>query len=246
LNSANIKDVPAAAQSERLREGTPIVSLTGVHKSYTAGGQSVEVLRDVSLHILTAEAVAIRGVSGSGKSTLLNIIGAIDTVDQGEVAVCGARLDGNHSTDLVAFRRNQVGFIFQFYNLLPTLNVFENVMVGLEAARAPASAKPKVMEYLDAVGLTDKMRKFPEQLSGGEQQRVAIARALAKEPPLVLADEPTGSLDEETGIRILALLNHLQRERNLTIIVVTHNPAISEYTDRTLVLHNGKLAEAGG
>jgi putative ABC transport system ATP-binding protein len=222
----------------------PIIHLTGVHKSYLTGGQAVEILRDIHFQMNRGESVAVRGVSGSGKSTLLNLIGAIDAPDQGEVQVCGERLDGASSSKLTAFRRDKVGFIFQFYNLLPTLNAIENVLAGLEAARSRnGTATDKALEYLDAVGLADKARKFPEQLSGGEQQRVAIARALAKEPPLLLADEPTGSLDEETGERVLQLLNRLQHERHLSFIIVTHNPDISHYTGRTLHLHNGVLVE---
>jgi len=234
-------------QTERTNSGPgdPLIELSGVHKVYPVAGQEVEILRNVDLSIEAGQAVAIRGVSGSGKSTLLNLIGAIDEVSSGEVTVCGTRLDQADPGACTAFRRNQVGFIFQFYNLLPTLSVFENVMVGMEAARKPkAAAKQKALEYLEAVDLADKARKFPEQLSGGEQQRVAIARALAKEPPLVLADEPTGSLDEETGILVLDLLSRLQREKRLTFLIVTHNPDISKYTDRTLLLHNGNLAEA--
>lgn len=225
-------------------DAEPLVRLSHVRRTYTAGEQDIEVLRDVNLNVARGESIAVRGVSGSGKSTLLNIIGGIDRASSGEVEVCGWVLNGKSSSEFTRFRREKVGFIFQFYNLLPTLSALENVMVGPESAgMSQAVARSRAEEYLDAVGLADKAWKFPEQLSGGEQQRIAIARALAKEPPLILADEPTGSLDEETAGMVLQLLDRLKQEHHLTFIVVTHNPALSDHTDRSLFLHNGSLSE---
>lgn len=234
---------PGMKQSRIERSGA-IIQLRDVRKSYPFGDETIEVLRDVDLSVQFGESIAIQGVSGSGKSTLLNLLGAIDRPTSGQVEVCGEAL---HDIDAVRqshFRRNHVGFIFQFYNLLPTLSALENVMMGLEATGANAArAREKALEYLDAVDLGNKVHKFPEQMSGGEQQRVSIARALAKEPPLILADEPTGSLDEETAQRVIELLDRLRHEQTLTFLVVTHNPAISEHVDRTLFLHNGRLSE---
>ncbi len=221
-----------------------IISLQDVRRTYTLGETSVEVLKDVDLSISAGESVAIRGVSGSGKSTLLNILGAIDRPTAGTVEVCGERLDLKDNAGYTRFRREKVGFIFQFYNLMPTLTALENVMMGPEAAGIPQrKARSMAEEYLAEVDLMDKAWKFPEQLSGGEQQRVAIARALAKEPPLVLADEPTGSLDEETADRVIQLLDKLRAERQLTFVLVTHNPDLSKHTNRTFYLHNGRVSE---
>jgi putative ABC transport system ATP-binding protein len=223
-----------------------LIHLEGVRKVYTSGDVDIEVLREVNLQVTRAESVAIRGVSGSGKSTLLNILGAIDKASEGLVEVCGQRLDLSNKAEFTQFRREKVGFIFQFYNLLPTLTALENVMVGPESAGMKSRlARAKALEYLEAVDLSDKAWKYPEQLSGGEQQRVAIARALAKEPPLILADEPTGSLDEETAARVMHLLDLLRAESHLTIIVVTHNPEVSLHTDRTVFLHSGHLSTDG-
>lgn len=223
---------------------TPIVHLRDVHKSYWVVDRNIEVLKGVNLDVYPGETIVIQGVSGSGKSTLLNLIGAIDRVSKGTLLVCGSPLSEMNSSQLTTFRREKVGFIFQFFNLIPTLTALENVMVGLEAARvSSAKASEAAANYLSAVGLADKADKFPEQLSGGEQQRVAIARALAKEPPLILADEPTGNLDEETGSRILSLLKGLTEQYGATVIIVTHDPQISEYSDRTLLLKDGKLEE---
>lgn len=221
-----------------------IITLQDVRRTYTIGETAVEVLKDIDLAVSTGESVAIRGVSGSGKSTLLNILGAIDRPTGGTVEVCGERLDLQNNAGYTRFRREKVGFIFQFFNLMPTLTALENVMMGPESAgMTKRVARAKAEEYLAAVDLTDKAWKYPEQLSGGEQQRVAIARALAKEPPLVLADEPTGSLDEETAIRVIQLLDQLRLERQLTFVLVTHNPELSNHTDRTLYLHNGRVSE---
>lgn len=221
-----------------------IITLQDVRRTYTLGETSVEVLKDVDLTIAAGESVAIRGVSGSGKSTLLNILGAIDRPTAGIVEVCGERLDLKDNAGYTRFRREKVGFIFQFYNLMPTLTALENVMMGPESAGiSKREARAKAEEFLAAVDLTSKAWKFPEQLSGGEQQRVAIARALAKEPPLVLADEPTGSLDEETADLVIQLLDRIRAERQLTFVLVTHNPDLSNHTNRTLVLHNGRISE---
>ncbi len=225
-----------------LGEGAHTVHLCDVHKSYWVADRSFEILHGVNLDVYQGETIVIRGISGSGKSTLLNLIGAIDQVTKGTLDVCGSRLSDLNPSQLTTFRREKVGFIFQFYNLIPTLTALENVMAALEAARVDSARASKVArDYLHAVGLSDMVDKFPEQLSGGEQQRVAIARAVAKEPPLVLADEPTGNLDEENGSRVLELLKGLTKRFGATVMIVTHDPQISQYADRTVLLRDGKL-----
>ncbi|WP_157264172.1 ABC transporter ATP-binding protein [Azohydromonas aeria] len=222
-----------------------VVSVTGLSKAYFQGGQNVPVLDGLELSVRDGETVAILGVSGTGKSTLLNVLSGIDAPDSGSVVIDGqdiARLD---AAGLARYRREKVGFVFQFYNLLPTLTAAENVMTGWEAAGKPArKGEHAAMEILDALGLQHKADRFPEQLSGGEQQRVAIARALVKRPALLLADEPTGNLDPKTADATTALLLAQARAFARALIIVTHNPGLARHTDRTLVLRDGRLVPA--
>lgn len=221
-----------------------VVAVAGLSKAYSQGGTSVPVLTDLKMSILRGESVAILGVSGTGKSTLLNILSGIDPADKGQVSIEGQDIAKLDAAGLARYRREKVGFVFQFYNLIPTLTAVENVMTGWEAAGKPAKAGEKASrEILASLGLTDKADRFPEQLSGGEQQRVAIARALVKRPALVLADEPTGNLDPKTAASTTKLLLDQSKQFASALIIVTHNPSIGQHTDRTLVLRNGRLEE---
>jgi putative ABC transport system ATP-binding protein len=222
----------------------PLVLFSQVGKWYeTAANRSV-VLNDASLVIERGQFIVVLGPSGSGKTTLLNLMGAMDTPSCGRVLVAGVDLGTSSPDERVAFRRDKVGFVFQFYNLFPALTAAENVEVGLEVLdlSRPEIAR-RTAVYLEAVGLRDRADAFPDQLSGGEQQRVAIARALAKEPPLVLADEPTGNLDRETGERVVALMKELNRRTGTAFVVVTHNPQIAEVADRVIHVLEATLVE---
>lgn len=189
--------------------------------------------------------MAILGKSGSGKSTLLNLISGIDRADNGSVWINGQNLTVLDERQRTLFRRNQIGFVFQFFNLIPTLTVLENVILPLELSGFPTGgARHQAAPLLDAVGLLDRQNTFPDHLSGGEQQRVAIARALVHNPLLVLADEPTGNLDEETGRQVLGLLDRLTRKVGKNLIMVTHSREAASYADRILYLREGKLVEA--
>jgi putative ABC transport system ATP-binding protein len=221
-----------------------VVEVTGLSKAYTSGGTRVAILSDLKLSIQRGESVAILGVSGTGKSTLLNILSGIDSIDGGMVSIDGEDIAKLDAAGLARYRRSKVGFVFQFYNLIPTLTALENVMTGWEAAGKPAKeGKQAALSILAALDLSAKADRFPEQLSGGEQQRVAIARALVKRPALVLADEPTGNLDPKTAASTTQLLLDQARQFASALIIVTHNPLIGQHTDRTLVLHNGALEE---
>jgi putative ABC transport system ATP-binding protein len=224
----------------------PIVALGAVRKSYGAAAREQMVLDGLSLDIVGGEMVSIVGPSGCGKTTLLNIVGALDRADAGSVRSCGVDLTGADRATLTAYRARSVGFIFQFYNLLPTLTALENIEVGLTVTGVGRSdAKARGRQMLGRVGLDGSADKFPAQLSGGEQQRVAIARALAKQPALVLADEPTGNLDEDTGAQVIALMRELNAETGITFVVVTHNRAVSSTADRTVRLEHGRVIADG-
>ena len=203
------------------------------------GEVSVEVLREIDLEIRDGELLAVVGPSGSGKSTILNIVGGLDQPSVGRVIYDGQDITGASGAALTRYRREEIGFVFQFYNLVPNLTARENVMVSAELSTDPLD----VDEVLDMVGLTERLDHFPAQLSGGEQQRVAIARAVAKNPRLLLCDEPTGALDFETGKQMLRLLVDLNRNLNKTIVVITHNSALAEVADRVIHLRSGEITE---
>src|SRR5437899_9094048 len=212
-----------------------LVEMEGVAKSYRTGEIVAQVLRDVDLRIARDEFVVMFGVSGCGKTTLLNLIGALDVPSAGTIGVDGERISSMTERARTRFRAHKVGFVFQFYNLLPTLTALENVEAALEILPLDSSEiRRRGIHYLSAVGMAAKLAKFPAQLSGGEQQRVAIARALAKEPPLILADEPTGNLDEGTGLEVMRVMGDLRRRTGATMVVVTHNPRLTPFADRVL------------
>src|SRR4030042_1819637 len=205
------------------------------------GEVEVKALIGVDLTIEEGEFIVILGPSGSGKTTLLNLIGGMDTITEGKLIVNSQDISDLDTGKLTEYRRTQIGFIFQFFNLIPPLTALENVEFALELVEKNITEKS--ISALEAVGLADRADHFPSQLSGGEQQRVAIARAISKEPPILLCDEPTGELDFETGKNILMLMQKINREKNQTVILVTHNSAIAEVSDRTVRLHSGEVAE---
>jgi lipoprotein-releasing system ATP-binding protein len=218
------------------------VRATGLRKTYEDGVRRVEVLRGIDLAVEPGELVAVVGPSGSGKSTLLHLLGALDKPDGGEVSIGGQALSGLSGARLAAFRNRTMGFVFQFHQLLPDFTALENVILpgriaGMEPKRLLARAEGLLLE----VGLADRREHFPNQLSGGERQRVAICRALMLEPPLLLADEPTGNLDPASGEQVFALLVDLQKRHGTTGLLVTHNPQIAERCTRILRLEGGVL-----
>jgi putative ABC transport system ATP-binding protein len=210
-----------------------------VSKTYQVGEILVHALRDVDVELYRGELVVLLGPSGSGKSTLLNILGGLDVPTHGSVAFLDHDLSGGDERALTAFRREHVGFVFQFYNLIPSLTALENVALVTEVAAEPMAPA----EALERVGLGDRLQHFPAQLSGGEQQRVAIARAIAKRPDVLLCDEPTGALDFETGVRVLEVLEAVNRELGTTTAVITHNAAIAGMADRVIRMRSGRIVE---
>ena len=208
-------------------------------KIYTTrfGGNQVQALSDVSFSVETGEYVAIMGESGSGKTTLLNILGGMDTLTSGQVFLDGREVSAFNSRQLADYRRRDIGFVFQFYNLIPNLTALENVEIASQIVKEPLPAA----QVLQDVGLGERMINFPAQLSGGEQQRVAIARALAKRPQLLLCDEPTGALDYNTGKQILALLQEQSRQNGMTVVIITHNSALTAMADRVIHIKNGTV-----
>jgi len=220
-----------------------VVSLKNVVKRYTRGKQQVEVLHGLDLSIEGGEFVALMGPSGSGKTTLLNLIGGLDRADSGEVVVAGERLDQLSSAELARWRARHVGFVFQFYNLLPVLSAERNVEVPLLLTKlSRAQRRQNVRAALELVGLADRARHKPAELSGGQQQRVAIARALIADPTLLVCDEPTGDLDRENAEEILKLLEILNRTQGKTIIMVTHDPLAAAHASRRLHVDKGRLS----
>jgi putative ABC transport system ATP-binding protein len=216
-----------------------LLRLESVTKTFHMGEVVVEALHEVSCEICEGEFLVIVGPSGSGKTTLLNAVGGLDTVSSGKVWFRDRLLSNFSGAELTRYRRDTVGFVFQFYNLVPNLTARENVMVATEISRRPLD----VDQALRLVGLEERRDHFPSQMSGGEQQRVAIARAVAKDPDLLLCDEPTGALDFVTGKRILRLLVDLKRQLGKTVIVITHNAAIARAADRMIRLRSGQIVE---
>jgi len=224
---------------------TAVVSLKNVIKRYTRGKQQVEVLHGLDLTVESGEFLALMGPSGSGKTTLLNLIGGLDRSDEGEVWVAGSRLDELSSGELARWRARHVGFVFQFYNLLPVLTAERNVEVPLLLTKlSRAQRKQNVKAALELVGLSDRAKHKPAELSGGQQQRVAIARALIADPTLLVCDEPTGDLDRQSAEDILGLLEILNRKQGKTIIMVTHDPLAAAHASRRLHVDKGRLVEA--
>jgi len=217
----------------------PVFRARGISKVYRVGEVEVHALRDVDLDLHRGEFVVMLGPSGSGKSTLLNILGGLDVPTSGTVSFLEHDLTGGDDRALTAFRREHVGFVFQFYNLIPSLTARENVALVTEIAANPLDPA----EALARVGLGDRIDHFPAQLSGGEQQRVAIARAIAKRPDVLLCDEPTGALDFETGVRVLEVLERTNRELGTTTAVITHNASIAGMADRVIRMRSGRIVE---
>ena len=213
------------------------VKLDKVSKIYKMGEVEIRAVDNISFEISKGEFVVVVGPSGAGKTTVLNILGGMDTATKGNVFVDGSNIAKYNSHQLTAYRRDDIGFVFQFYNLVPNLTALENVELAMQICKNPLDAKKVLCE----VGLEDRMGNFPAQLSGGEQQRVSIARALAKNPKLLLCDEPTGALDYQTGKAILKLLQDMCREKGMTVIVITHNSALTPMADRVIHIKNGTV-----
>jgi putative ABC transport system ATP-binding protein len=222
----------------------PLVAIRGLTKYYVRGEQVIPVLVDINLDVAVGDFVALMGPSGSGKSTLLNLIAGIDKPSSGEIRVAGVDIAQLTETELAAWRAEHVGFIFQFYNLMPVLSAFDNVELPLLlTSLSRRERRERVETGLALVGLTDRMEHYPNELSGGQQQRVAIARALITDPTLIVADEPTGDLDRTTAGEILDLLDRLNRELGKTILMVTHDPKAAERARRMIHLEKGVLAD---
>ena len=213
------------------------ITLQNVNKTYKMGEVTIEALKDASFEIAKGEICVIVGSSGAGKTTLLNILGGMDKLTAGSVCLDGKDISAYSNRELTTYRRHEIGFVFQFYNLVQNLTALENVELATQICKNPLNAS----EMLDEVGLTDRKNNFPAQLSGGEQQRVAIARALAKNPKLLLCDEPTGALDYTTGKSILKLLQDQSRKNGMTVIIVTHNLALCDMADRVIRVKSGSI-----
>ena len=235
---SNILTKPIELSSTR-KVSRPIIRLEGISKEYHVGEITVSALKNVSLDILEGQFIVILGPSGSGKTTLMNMVGGLDTPTRGRIWIGEDEITDMDERSLTMYRRNQVGFVFQFFNLVPSLTARENVEMVAELVGNKANAEAS----LQSVGLGDRMDHFPSQLSGGEQQRVAIARALAKAPSLLLADEPTGDLDFETGKMILSVMKRINESENTTMIIVTHNAAIGQMADRVIRMRSGEIIE---
>ncbi|HIS86985.1 MAG TPA: ABC transporter ATP-binding protein [Candidatus Caccenecus avistercoris] len=215
------------------------IELKNVKKEYIMGSVKIKAAHDVSFTVEKGELVVILGPSGAGKTTILNLLGGMDSATSGKIVVDGEDITSYKRKELIGYRRNSIGFVFQFYNLVQNLTALENVELAVQICKNPLDPAT----VLEQVGLKDRINNFPAQLSGGEQQRVAIARAIAKNPKLLLCDEPTGALDSKTGIKILDLLEKSCRELGMTTIIITHNAMISEIADKVIRLKNGTIEE---
>lgn len=230
---------PEPTQAVTRSKEDVVFEARGLTKVYDMGEVQVHALRGIDLDLFRTELVVMLGPSGSGKSTLLNILGGLDTATEGTVSYLGRDLTRATQRELTEFRRYHVGFVFQFYNLIPSLTARENVAIVTEIARDPMPPE----EALDLVGLSDRLDHFPSQLSGGQQQRIAIARAIAKRPAVLLCDEPTGALDSETGVVVLEAIERVNRELGTTTAVITHNITIGDMADRIIRMADGKVSE---
>jgi putative ABC transport system ATP-binding protein len=238
---ARLRHSMSSASSNTIPVSTGVVfEARKLRKVYHTGELDVVALHGVDLELNAGELVCLLGASGSGKSTLLNILGGLDVPTSGELIYKGWQLDGTEENTLTLFRRNCVGFVFQFYNLIPSLTARENVALITGISRNPMTPE----EALDMVGLTARMDHFPSQLSGGEQQRVAIARAIAKRPEVLLCDEPTGALDVTTGITVLEAVERINRELGTLTVIITHNAVMAEMADRVLYLSDGRIVNS--
>ncbi len=224
-------------QTPETGRGAPVFEVRGLTKVYHMGEVDIHALRGVDMDLMPGELVALLGPSGSGKSTLLNILGGLDTATSGRVSHLGRDLTGAGERDLTEFRRSHVGFVFQFYNLIPSLTARENVAVVTEIARRPMTPE----QALAMVGLDDRLDHFPSQLSGGQQQRVAIARAIAKRPEVLLCDEPTGALDSATGVVVLEALERINAELGTATALITHNAGIADMAHRVIRMGDGRI-----
>ncbi|MEX2702755.1 MAG: ABC transporter ATP-binding protein [Candidatus Baldrarchaeota archaeon] len=219
-----------------------VVETVDLCKVYRMGLTEIHALKNVNLKVYRGEMVAVVGPSGSGKTTLLNLIGTLDKPTSGKIYIEGEDITTKSEKELTLLRRRKIGFVFQFYNLIPVLTAYENVELPLLISGVPKKEREKrVRRLLEMVGLEDRMNHRPDELSGGEQQRVAIARALVNNPSIILADEPTGDLDTETGLMVVQLMRKLAKEEDSTVIMVTHDPQISEIADRIIYLRDGKI-----
>ncbi|HVS75583.1 MAG TPA: ABC transporter ATP-binding protein [Steroidobacteraceae bacterium] len=224
---------------------SPLVEIRSLSKVYTRGRQKIEVLHHVDLDIGKGDFLALMGPSGSGKTTLLNLIGGLDSPSEGTISVAGQRIDRLGQSELARWRSSHVGFVFQFYNLLPMLSAARNVELPLLLTKLPAAKRRSHAAIaLELVGLADRAAHKPGELSGGQQQRVAIARAIVSDPTLLVCDEPTGDLDRQSAAEVLTLLQHLNRDHGKTIVMVTHDPKAAEYATHTLHLDKGTLVES--
>ncbi len=221
-----------------MEQKNSFISIQNLRKTYRSGGETLHAVDNVSISIEEGELVTILGPSGSGKSTLLNIIGGIDESDGGSVTVAGEEITNLKPQKLVEYRRNFIGFIFQFYNLIPNLTVFENVEVVADICKSPLD----IDELLEVLGIAQLAKRYPVELSGGQQQRVAIARAIVKNPKLLLCDEPTGALDLKSSLDILKLLKEVNEKYNTTILIISHNSSIAQMCNRTIKISDGKIS----
>lgn len=221
-----------------------MIVLKNVSRNYKTGSTTVRAIRDLSLTLEDGDFVAIVGPSGSGKSTLMNMIGALDVPDQGSISLDGTELADQSESRLAEIRGKKVGFVFQTFNIIPTLSALENVKLPMTFQEVPRRERERqAKSLLDQVGLEDRASHYPSQLSGGERQRVAIARALVNDPEIILADEPTGNLDSKTGAQIMNILQELNEKRGVTVVLVTHNPRDAEYAREKIHMIDGRITE---